>query len=106
MAGEPWKVSAPFDADVARVLADTRQRIFRDGRYMGVEGHPFATLEALDAFFMDDRLPDAGEEDSEGWSEVDMTGATGTQSILDIRGVADRIAFGVAAPLDDHELRE
>jgi hypothetical protein len=105
MAGEPWEVSAPYDADVARVLEETRQRIFREGSYTRVEGHPFATLEELDAFFMRGPDEDEGEEE-EGWVEVDMSGATGTQSILDIRGVDSRVAVGVAAPLNDNELRE
>jgi hypothetical protein len=108
MAGEPWKVSAPFDADVARALDETRRRIFREGHYTGVEGHHFATLEELDAFFMRGPtfLRDENEEEGEGWHTLDMSGATGTQSILDIRSVGNRIAWGTAAPLDDDELRE
>jgi hypothetical protein len=105
MAGEPWKVRAPFDANIDSVLENTRQRVFREGRYTKVEGHPFVTVEELDAFFMREELS-FGEPDAEGWASADMSGATGTQSILDIRGVGDRIAFGVAAPLNDGELRE
>ena len=109
MGGEPWKVSAPFDADVARVLDEARRRIFREGRYTGVEGHHFATLEELDAFFTGPSFclaPDEKANEEEGWRTLDMSGSTGTQSILDIRKVGSRIAWGVAAPLDDDELRE
>jgi hypothetical protein len=105
MGGEPWKIGAAFGADVARVLDETRRRIFREGRYTAVDGHQFATLDELDTFFT--RGPTfLDEPDGEGWSEVDMSGATGTQSILDIRDVGSRRAWGVAAPLDDGELRE
>jgi hypothetical protein len=95
MGGEPWKTRAPFHPDIAHVLDETRHRVFRDGWYY--QERPFATLEELDEFFLRDP-----REDEEWTGE----GATGTQSILDIRGVSSRIASGVAAPLADEKLRD
>jgi hypothetical protein len=83
---------------VSTVLAEARARVFREKLYEPVPGREFATLDALDAFFM--REPEF-DEDGEWTAE----GAEGTRSILDIRAVGKKAAPGVTAPLADRELR-
>jgi hypothetical protein len=97
MGGEPWKIHSPWQVDMAMVLAETRERVFRDKLYDPVPGRAFETLDALDSFFTAE--PSLDEIDH--WTGE---GADGTRSILDIRAVATEIAPGVTAPLDDEEL--
>jgi hypothetical protein len=98
MGGMPWKIVSPWSSDIAAVLRDTRERVFREGMYQRVPGRTFESLAALDAFFMAD--PEA--DDFEWTGEADA----GTSSILDIRGVADECSPGSTAPLPPGELAE
>jgi len=98
MGGEPWKCRAPWQADIANVLADARARVFRDKLYKPVPGRTFEALEALDDFFMSEpEFDDDGAWTGEG-------AESGTCSILDIRAVAAQVEPGVTAPLADAEL--
>src|SRR5450432_427857 len=94
MGGEPWKVCSPWQPDLAKVLDDTRQRVFREGSYDPIPRRTFETLAALDAFF-------ATGPDDDDFAEVVMDGASGTRSILDIHAVRSKIAPGATAPLSD-----
>jgi hypothetical protein len=97
VGGEPWKFRAPWQADISRVLADARARVFRDRLYETVPGRDFETLDALDRFFTSEpEFDENGEWTGEG--------ADGTRSLLDIRAVGTEIAPGVTAPLGRDEL--
>jgi hypothetical protein len=95
MGGTPWKMVSPWRDDIAAVLRDARERVFRDGAYQPVGERTFASLDELDAFFMVE--PD---EDDEWTGEADA----GTASILDIRGVGESPEPGTTAPLPADEL--
>lgn len=97
MGGDPWKFRTPWQADMSRVLAEARERVFRDKLYDPVPGREFATLDALDKFFMSEpEFDETGEWTGEG--------ADGTRSILDIRAVGAKVAPGVTAPLSHRDL--
>lgn len=68
MGAEAWMVRGPWRESIAEALAETREAVFRAGAYAPVPGRRFATLAALDAFFMAD--PELDDE-----AEVNLDGA-------------------------------
>jgi hypothetical protein len=82
MGGEPYDYIVPYERDIQGALDKLRMRVFRDGAYNGAESRP-STPEAA----------------------LQMAGADGTRSILDIRSIGEEPAFFTAAPLTPEELR-
>ncbi len=99
MGAEAWIVRGPWRESIGEALAETREAVFREGVYAPVPGRRFATLAALDAFFM-------GEPEVDDDGEVNLDGASGTSSILDIRGVGEAPEPGLTAPVTEARMRE
>ena len=83
---------SPWRTDIAAVLRDTRERVFREGAFRQL-GRTFASLAALDQFFMDPSDDDLESGVADG----------GTESILDIRDVGEQREPGCTAPLSNRD---
>jgi hypothetical protein len=83
MGASAWQYYVPFEPDIRQALARIRQEVFRAGQYYAPPGtgRP-ASIEDL----------------------LEMSGESGTHSILDVMDVAERPSPGVVAPLSQSEL--
>jgi hypothetical protein len=82
MGAEPYLYVVDYQFNVKAALEKLRQEVFASGQYNGAERRP--------------RTPDEA---------LEMAGADGTRSILDIKRIARTPAYCVAAPLtaDEYE---
>jgi hypothetical protein len=83
MGASAWQYYVPFEPDIRQALARLRQEVFRAGQYYASPGT---------------RRP-ASIEDL-----LEISGESGTHSILDVMDVAERPSAGVVAPLSRSEL--
>jgi hypothetical protein len=82
MGGHPYQYVVAY-ADPATALRKLRQDVFQKGQYFGAH-----------------RTPKSPEE------AVELAGATGTRSILDILRIADEPDYSCAAPLTAEQAME
>jgi hypothetical protein len=80
MGGEPYEYVVDYGSNVQAALEKLRQQVFASGKYSGAERKPRSPEHALE-----------------------LAGADGTASILDIERVADEPDYGVASPLTAEE---
>jgi hypothetical protein len=80
MGGEPYEYVVDYESNVQAALEKLRQQVFASGKYNGAERKPRSPEHALE-----------------------LAGADGTASILDIERVADEPDYGVASPLTAEE---
>ncbi len=83
MGASAWQYFVTFDSDTRRALARLRQEVFQAGQYHAPPGVPRpASIEEL----------------------LELSGETGTHSILDVMDVAQQPAAGFVAPLSRSEI--
>ena len=88
-----------YESDIARALAELREREFRAGRYYPVLKYPEEFLAASPP-------PAPGAKHRSIADAMRAAQDEGTRSILDIDRIAPSPAYGAAAPLNDAILRE
>lgn len=82
MGAEPYEYTVPYESDTQAALDKLRRRVFDLGQYNGAELNP--------------PTPEAA---------VEMSGADGTRSILDITQVTESPDFCCAAPFTSEDLQ-
>lgn len=97
MGAHPWLYRVPYDPDPGKALTELREREFMAGRYNPAE--PFLR------FPIDPRHRPGAKHPTID-SARRAAGASGTRSILDMRGISARAAPGAVTPLDEDDLMD
>jgi len=92
MGASFWQHWVPYEPDLDAALERIRDRVFAKGDYYRGHGeHRVVSPTSIEDVFH--QLDDMGS-------------AEGTHSILDVGSIGPEPAFGVVAPLSEHELEE